>query len=849
MKRHHREKIRHGVIFGAGFGFLVSGLFLLWAATLPMPDLKTFEERRVEQSTKLYDRTGEILLYDLHQNVRRTVVPFGDISRHLKNATIAIEDAEFYEHRGVKPTAIIRAILVNLGTLNFSQGGSTITQQVVKNSILTPKKEISRKLKEWVLSVKLEGIISKDEILGLYLNEAPYGGNLYGAEEASRAFFGKSAKDLSLVESAYLASLPQAPTYYSPYGNNAARLEERKNLVLSRMHELGFISDDEYTAAKEEKVSFLPQAVQGIRAPHFVFFVREYLEQKYGKELLEKSGLKVITTLDATLEETAEKVVREYGDENVEKYNAHNAGLVAIDPKTGHILAMVGSRDYFGKSEPEGCASGVSCAFDPQVNTAALTPGRQPGSAFKPFVYATAFMKGFTPKTVVFDLKTQFHSGCDTNGKPLFPSVKEDECYMPENYDHIYRGPVTFRDALAQSINIPAIKVLYLAGIKESLATAKKMGISSLKDPDRYGLTLVLGGGEVSLLEMTSAYGVFANEGVRNPPIAILRVEDSEGRVLEEFAQRSERVIPEEAALLISDVLSDNEARTPAFGEQSFLYFPDRDVAAKTGTTNDYRDAWIVGYAPNLAVGAWVGNNDNSPMEKKVAGFIVAPLWHAFMGEALKTLPPESFRKPREIDERDLPPMLRGQWLGGESYFTDKISGKLATEYTPEELRVEHAIANVHSILFWIHKNAPLGGRPEHPEDDPQFILWETPVRKWVAEQGIREGTPIGMPKEYDSVHRPEYAPRLSIEGIRSDISYGATQKMTFTVKSSGAYPLARVDVFLNNVYVGSSKVKPFAFSFVPNDTEALGDENVLKIAGYDSVMNMGEAALPLQIR
>ncbi|HEY4511192.1 MAG TPA: penicillin-binding transpeptidase domain-containing protein, partial [Candidatus Paceibacterota bacterium] len=325
-------------------------------------------------------------------------------------------------------------------------------------------------------------------------------------------------------------------------------------------------------------------------------------------------------------------------------------------------------------------------------------------------MYATAFAKGYTPEAVIFDLETQFHSGCDSSGKPLFSNTKEEECYMPQNYDEVFRGPVSLRNALAQSINIPALKVLYLVGIKDALETARNVGITSLTDPERYGLTLVLGGGEVSLLELTSAYSVFANEGVRNPHNPILSVLDKDGKKLIEFKQSGARAIDENIALQVSDVLSDNKARAPAFGERSFLYFENRDVAVKTGTTNDYRDAWIVGYTPNLAVGMWAGNNDNTPMEKKVAGFIIAPVWNAFLAHVLEDLPREEFRAPEaDASWNSLKPLLRGVWTGGESYFVDRVSQKLATAFTPQETREERFVSNIHSELYWINKNDPRG--------------------------------------------------------------------------------------------------------------------------------------------
>ena len=837
-RRVKKHKIKHLtrdlIIIFVGLGFLGGGFLIIWAANLQTPDLKAFGDRKMIQSTKIYDRTGEILLYDVHKDKKRTIISFEEIGRNIKNATVAIEDAEFYEHKGIKPKAILRAILVNLGAGKFSQGGSTITQQVVKNAILTPEKKISRKLKEWVFSIKLEREMTKESILTLYLNETPYGGNVYGIEEASKMFFGKSAKDLTLTESAYLAALPQAPTFFSPYGNNRDRLDERKNLVLKRMLELNFIKEEEYLNALSEEIVFLAQETRGIKAPHFVIFIREYLERTYGQKIIEEGGLKVITTLDYDLQQKAEEILNEYALGNTEKFNATNAGLIAIDPKTGEILTMVGSRDYFDEE------------IDGNFNI--TIAHRQPGSAFKPFVYATAFSKGYTPETVVFDLETEFQSTCTPEGEPIASEVNPDDCYMPENYDGIFRGPVSLRNALAQSINVPAIKTLYLSGLRDSLETARNMGIQGLSNVNQYGLTLVLGGGEVSLLDITSAYSVFANNGIRNPYTGILKIEDSKGGTMENFIPRGERVIEKEVALQISDILSDEEARSPAFGRGSYLYFEGKDVAAKTGTTNDYRDAWIVGYSPSIAVGTWAGNNDNSAMEKKVAGFIVAPMWNAFMKEALNKYPREYFEKPQKENNIEVKPIIRGLWEGGEQYFIDKISGKLATEYTPKEMIEEKVVTNIHSILYWVDKNNPLGDQPIKPDDVIQFNLWETPVRKWVSDQGIKEETLDIIPKEFDDIHKPEFIPSVSIIEPKMNASYGLNQKINILTINQSHFPIAKIDIFVNNSYIGSSDKSPFYFSFIPNEIGDTQKENTIKVIVYDIFKNKKEETVNFKL-
>lgn len=810
-----------------------AGAFFIWASSLSIPELNSFEKRLVRQSTKIYDRTGKVLLYDVHENIQRTVVPLSEVSRNIKNATVAIEDDEFYEHNGIKLKAILRAILVNLKLKEgySGQGGSTITQQVVKNSILTSDKKISRKLKEWVLALKLEREKTKEEILELYLNESPYGGNVYGIAEASNMFFGKDAAELTLAESAYIAALPQAPTYYSPYGNNREGLDQRKNIVLDRMLQNGFITDAEYKTAKEDIVDFNPQRNAGINAPHFVFYVIDYLENKYGRRAVEEKGFKVITTLDFNLQQKAENIINKFALENEKKFNAENAGLVAIDPKTGQILVMVGSRDYFDKN------------IDGNFNVA-INPNRQPGSAFKPFVYATAFKKGYTPETTVFNLKTQFQTTCKPEDLDIKNEGSKEECYSPVNYDGVFSGPITLRDALAQSVNVPAVKVLYLSGLQDSLRTAKDMGIKSLADVSRYGLTLVLGGGEVSLLNMTSAYGVFANEGIRNEPVAILKVEDGAGNVVEEFSQKTETVLPRNVALQISDILSDEDARAPAFGRHSYLYFKDRDVAVKTGTTNDYKDAWIIGYTPNISVGTWAGNNDNSSMAKKVAGFIVAPMWNAFMQEALATIDDEKFSKPSSVDKDSLKPVLKGVWNGGVEYTVDKISGKLATEYTPKETQEKRVLNDIHSILYWVDKEDPNGKKPPKPETDPQFNFWEYPVEKWRIANGFASTTTNELPTETDDIHKPEFVPNITIINPNPNTTYLQNNKITISTIQTSRFPMSKIDVFVNDIFIGSSNKAPFNLSFVPGNLDNIKSKNRLKIIGYDSVFNKGEAEI-----
>ncbi|MEX0930740.1 MAG: PBP1A family penicillin-binding protein [Candidatus Paceibacterota bacterium] len=710
FKRHKQilNDIGLGVLV---FGLATTGVGFLWISTLEIPDLSTFEERRILQSTKIYDRTGEVLLYDLHQDVKRTIIPLENISRHIKNATVAIEDDSFYTHWGVRPLAIVRAAITNIrgGDLLGGQGGSTITQQVIKNSILVQEKTLTRKIKEAILAIRLEQVLTKEQILAHYLNESPYGGTIYGVEEASQSFYGKSAADVTLAEAAYLAALPQAPTRYSPYGNaRDTLLENRKNFVLQRMLESGFITQEEHDAALEEEVAFLSQATTGIRAPHFVMYIREQLADEFGEESLSERGFRVITTLDYELQDQAEQIVYENAMRNKETFDAENASMVALDPRNGEILVMVGSRDYFDE--------------DIDGNYNATLALRQPGSSFKPFVYAAAFEKGYTPQTTLFDVQTQFSTTCS-----LSNMTSNDGCYAPSNYDDRFRGPVSMKNALAQSLNIPSVKTLYLAGVNTSIKLARDAGITTLTDPQRYGLTLVLGGGEVRLLEMAEGYGMFANEGVRNETNSILRIEDRDGNTIKEYEADGERVLDRDIALQISDILSDNVARTPLYGANSQLHFGGRDVAVKTGTTNNYLDAWILGYTPNLVVGVWAGNNTPRPMNQ-ISGLIVTPMWREFMDVAIADRDNESFGEPASIPS-SIKPALRS---GGIVVDSASLAQSLFSSTSTEQINIVQAVYdNTHSILHYVNKDDPRGPYPSNPSADGQYRYWEYGVSAW----------------------------------------------------------------------------------------------------------------------
>jgi len=690
----------------------IAGVFIYFAKDLPSPG--KINTRFVAESTKIYDRTGNHILYDIHGEEKRTIIPFSEIPESLRYATITLEDQEFYSHHGIKFTSIIRSAIADLLRRSATQGGSTITQQFIKQSVLTPEKTLSRKIKEVILSLELEQKFSKDEILGMYLNESPYGSNAYGIEAAAQTFFGKHAKELSLDEAALLASLPNAPTYYSPFGSHPEALKARQEYALKHMAALGYITEDQ---AKEaiavDVLGKISPYAEKISAPHFVMYVKEYLESKYGEQKVEQGGLKVYTTLDWDKQQMAEKAVREGADANTQKYRASNAALVALDPKTGQVLAMVGSKNYFDKS------------IDGQVNVAIRD--RQPGSSFKPFVYLTAFEKGYTPDTMLWDVDTNFDMG---SGKD----------YRPKNYDGKNRGPLKMKEALAMSLNVPAVETLYLAGVKESIETAKKMGITTLNNPDRYGLSLVLGGGEVKLLDHVNAYGTLATGGIYHPKTAILKIVDSAGNILEEFKDSpGQRVVDEKYIAVLDNIMSTNSLRAPVFGSNNPLNFPNRPVAAKTGTTNEWRDGWTVGYTPSLVAGVWAGNNNNSVMAQGADGiYVAAPIWRKFMDQALVNHSPEQF--PAYEKEETGKPALDGTLdTKSNEIKVCKIPGKkdrycLATDACPDETREKKEFFDAHSILYYVKKDDPRGEAPKNPNDDPQFGNWEKAVISWIKD-------------------------------------------------------------------------------------------------------------------
>lgn len=839
-RRIHYRKL---IFYALGFAAMLAGLggISLFFILRGMPDPSRFDERTINQSTKLYDRTGTIVLYDIFGKEKRTVVPFDKISTHLKQAVIAIEDANFYAHGGVDLKGILRALYANLTTRDFKQGGSTITQQLVKNSLLKPDRSIVRKIREAVIAIIIESRYSKDDILGFYLNQIPFGSNAYGAETAAETLFGKSADRLSLAESALLAALLKAPSYYSPYGTHVPEMLSRKDLVLDRMAKLDLISAAEAEQAKNEPIYFRKYK-QNILAPHFVMYVREYLAEKYGEEYVERGGLKVTTTLDWNLQEKAETLIREGAERNEKLIDARNSGLVAMDPKTGEILAMAGSRDYFGDPSPQGCKPGVNCQFDPQVNMAVQR--RQPGSAFKPFVYATAFNKGYTPETVLFDVPTEFNTACGADGAAP-AGYDEKLCYMPGNYDEKFRGPVTARKSLAQSLNVPSVELLYLAGVKDSIETAERAGITTIDyDPSRYGLALVLGGAEVTLLDMAHAYGAFARDGIQVGRTPILKIEDADGKILENYVPKPAEALNPESARIVNDILSDNDARQPVFAPNSSLYFPNRQVAVKTGTTQDYRDAWTIGYTPSLVIGVWSGNNDNRPMKQKGSGVLAsAPIMHSFMEYALENMPIEEFTKPIPLYAEK--PILRGLWQGDREVILDALSGQLATADTPEELKQRIMTGTPHTILHWVKKDDPRGPPPENPLLDPQYLHWETAFQAWLKENPLPV---ISIPDGFDTLHTSPNKPRIYlIRPLPGDIIKQGTN-IAVEVNLESKFSLETIEVYLNGKVEKSAvnPSSPFRTSIGTGDKEP--GEWIIKARVIDQAKNKSEVEAPILI-
>lgn len=604
-------------------GSLYASVFLIIIATTSFlylvaktPLGNSLYTRNIAQTSVIYDRTGTHVLYKIHGEENRKILNHDQIPDVVRAATIATEDDNFYSHHGVDFLAIIRALKTDIATGTASQGASTITQQLARSAFLNRDKTIGRKILEAIYAIKIERKYSKNDILDAYLNQVPYGSNAYGIEAAAETYFGKQAKDLTLAQAATLAAMTKAPTYYSPYGPNRDALIQRQQSVLARIATLKLEPAPLITTAQTIDITKdIKPFVEPIEAPHFVFYALDQLRKRYTEKMLESNGLKIYTTLDYDKQKLAETIVAG-SNSSLKQYGATNAALVALDPRNGQIIAMVGSKNYFDPT------------IDGQVNV--TTRPRQPGSSFKPFVYAKAFEDGYQPESLVLDAPTNF--GPDGSGRP----------YIPRNYDGRFHGIQTMRSALAGSLNIPAIKTLRAVGVGAAIEMAHRLGITTLNQPERYGLSLVIGGGEVTLLDETSGFSVFANDGKRNPVDSILKIINNKGNVIQENKPANLPVLDSQVARKIDSILSDNPARVPIFGPNNKLFIPGRIVAAKTGTTQEFRDAWTVGFTPDIAVGVWAGNNNNTPMHDGADGsFVAAPIWNTFLSTILEKYPTE----------------------------------------------------------------------------------------------------------------------------------------------------------------------------------------------------------------
>ena len=802
------------------FSIYLIGAFAWYSRSLPDPN--KILERDLAQSTKIYDREGETVLYDIHGDQKRTLVKLDEIPLYVQQATISAEDRFFYEHGGFNLVAMFKGVIIDPLLGKQARGGSTLTQQFVKNSILTNERRLSRKIKEFILSYKIEKAFTKDEILQMYLNEIPYGSVAYGVQSASYTFFNKDVKDLSIAEAAILASLPKAPTYYSPYGSNQDRLFARQQYIIDQMAKYGYITEEEAETAKAQELKFAVKR-ESITAPHFVMYIKEILSEKLGDDFVESGGLKVITTLDLDKQKLAEEAVINGVEKRGENYGFHNAALLSLDPKTGQVLAMVGSKDYFDLEN------------DGNVNVTLRL--RQPGSSIKPMIYAAAFKNGYTPNTILYDVDTTFKT--DTKD------------YSPKNYDLSQNGPVTIRKALAGSLNTPAVKAIYLAGVSNVIDFLELLGYTSFEDRSRFGLALVLGGGEVRLIEHTAAFGTFANQGVANPVVGILRVEDSKGNVLLEYENRDRKVLDSNVANQVTNILSDNDARAYAFGASNYLTLSSRAAAAKTGTTNDYRDAWTMGYTPSLVTGVWVGNNDNTEMNRGAAGGVVAaPIWQEYMNKALEGSLIEGFSEPK-IEETGKP-ILDGAVAQETKVKVDKFSGKLATENTPQSAIEEKTFLNAHSILHYVYKEQPRGAVPEDPaQADPAYVHWEAAIQSWVQwkAENKKEGDPEfiyeNAPTEEDDVHTEANKPTVIINSPTNGQTIEGV--LNASVNVSAARGVSRVEYFIGSKRIATVDAAPFGLS-MPLTSYFMKGNRTLRVVAFDDVDNQNEASISLNI-
>ncbi len=811
--------IKNAILLGLGLffgGFIICLLAYIWySKDLPSPG--ELLNRDVEQSTKIYDRTGEHLLYEIAGNKKRTLITLDEIPDDLEHAVIAAEDEYFYSHHGISIKGTLRAIIY----MGRRGGGSTITQQLVKNAILSNEKTFDRKFKEIILSLALEQRFTKDEILQMYFNEIGYGGRNYGIESAAQAYYQKPASQLTLAESATLAGFPQRPTTFL---NNDELLRARRDWILSRMVELEYISQEQADSATTEDLGIAVSVDNNISAPHFVMWVKEQLVELYTEREVEEGGLKIITTLDYDKQLIAETAVLDGVTARGETYNFNNAAQMSVDPKTGQILTMVGSVDYFNDE------------IDGQVNVTQRL--RQPGSSIKPIVYSAAFAKGYTPNTILWDVDTIFATATGP--------------YNPHNYDGSEHGYLTMRKALQGSLNIPAVKTLYLVGLEPALQFAEKLGYTSFSDRSRIGLSFALGGNEVTMAEHINAFATFANGGKKNELFGILKVENSDSEILEEWKTEEhpgEQVMDSNLAATITNVLSDNNARSYVFGPNNYLQLGSRPVAAKTGTTNNYNDAWTLGYTPSIVTAVWVGNTDGTEMNRGAdSSKTAAPIWNAFMSKALEGTAIENFSTSSI-------PSTGKNMLDGiiptTTYTIDTVSGKLATELTPEKYREEISCGEYHTILKYVDKNYPKGAEPTSPEDDPYYSVWEADVQDYISRHNaeLKDGeSPIetcgDIPTDEDDVHTKNNEPSISINNPDNKDDVGRVFDIDIKVNTERDF--SRVEYAIDGLIIATSESRHGSSISLPSWVDD-GDHE-LSATVYDDVDNSSSDQVTITI-
>jgi len=838
-------------------GILISIIVVIFAVFIyyskDLPDPNRLSTKGNEAGTKLLDRNGNSI-FELYGDKNRVLIKLEDVPENIINATMSTEDSEFYIHSGFSIRGMARAIK-NTATGEGLQGGSTLTQQVVKNSLLTQDRTLDRKIKELILSLQIESKYSKSDILQMYFNETPYGGQNYGIYSASKAYFAKEPKELTLSESAYLAGLPQRPSYYSPYSSNKEAGVERRNMVLYLMRTNGwvdingvrnYISEEDYQKALNEKLNFKPSAAI-FKAPHFVFYVKDKLIEQYGEDVVENGGLQVRTTLDLGIQENAEKIMAQVL-EREKVYGVGNAAEVILDTKTGQVLSMIGSKNYFGNAEPAGCETATTgekgCTFDPYFNVALAN--RQPGSAIKPITFAGLIENGFSPAFTFLDVPTTFTG----------EGVGDNKAYTPVNYDGTYKGPVSLRKSLGNSLNIPAVKALSILGLDKFLDLAKKMGINTFQDKARFGLSLTLGGGETKLIELTSSYTVLGNKGVYNEPVYILEIKDSKGNIIYSAPeQRGQRALSEETAFIVSDILSDDGARSAVFGFGSPLKIPNHQVAVKTGTTNNKRDNYAVGYSPSYTVGVWVGNSNNQPLNSAIASGVsgATPIWSETMKFLLKDKPttgenvekfiPTTNLIKIEIDERsgllpfkDFP--QRSEW------FVKGTEPQSPSEWykTIEYCEVDGRIANEECKDAGATDTKTFIGITDYRPE------WQNYTDAWLQENYGKDSTyfpPTIVSKlSFNGDDAEDMDPFIRIVAPKENSNVPASFRISTEISS--AEKIKKVRFYLDGSEVGSDTSSPFGFTFNLNANQ-IGSHK-FKAKATDDSGNEGEHEITLNV-